>query len=137
MNKKFLNTLSLNDIIVKLHNGEKVFNELDDSAYVKYATGIGLCKFHKGTNELMAMNIPLTTFYHLYFEEEKDEDYSKMIGYAGWFWDNFDSCKVIGILTEYRGKETINTFCRNGTSYFTNFQPAKKSELKFWEEEDE
>ncbi len=135
MSKKFLNTLSIEEIKERFHKGEKLFNELDENTYVKYVDGLGICKFRKDTDELLAVVIALTSFHHLYFEDQ-NEDYSKMLGCIGWFWDNSESYKLIGILTEYRGKGSIYPFCRNRSAHFANFRPAKKSELKFWEDEE-
>lgn len=61
-------------------------------------------------------------------------DYESMIGCIGWFWDSSECSKVIGILTKYEGKRTIEPFCRNEAAHYASFRPAKKSELKFWGE---
>lgn len=61
-------------------------------------------------------------------------DYESMIGCVGWFWDDEENCKVVGILTRYDEKRDIDYFLRNDGGYYCHFRPAKKSELKFWGE---
>lgn len=62
-------------------------------------------------------------------------DYKSMIGYVGWFWDNDDDEKSLGILTDYC-PETVFPFVKgNNDDTYYNFRPAKKSELRFWGED--
>jgi hypothetical protein len=56
-----------------------------------------------------------------------------MIGCVGWFWDNDDEEKSLGILTKYY-PETGFPFVNNTNNDFSRFRPAKKSELKFYGE---
>lgn len=132
MTKKFLNTMSIEEIKERLHNGEKIFNEMDENAYVKYVDGIGICKFRKDNDELLVIVIALTSFHHLYFEDGK-EDYTKMLGCVGWFWDDEEDIKQLGI---FDGKNN-EYFCDNNGERWVHFQPIKKSELKFWEDNGE
>lgn len=132
MSKKFLNTLPIEEIVERLYKGEKIFNAIDKDTYARYVAPIGICKFQKKTDELLAMGLVLTLFSYLYFDDLK-EDYETMIGCVGWFWDSSEYRKVIGILTEYEEKRS-DPFCRNDAAHYANFCPAKKSELKFWGE---
>lgn len=129
MSKEFLNNLSIEEIKFRLSKGEKIFNETDETTYAKYVDGLGICKFQRKTDRLVTVNLTLTLFYHLYFE---NDDYKDMIGCVGWFWDDIESSCVIGILRKHRD-ETDFPFW-DGYSSYKNFRPAKKSELKFWEE---
>lgn len=128
MTKKFLNTLLLGEINKRLHDGEKVFNQTDNSAYAKYVDGLGICKFSQ-SDELLAINIALTLFSHLYFIDEK-EDYEKIKGCIGWFWDCEEDTKQLGI---FAGQDR-EYFCDSDGARWMHFQPVKKSEIKFWED---
>ena len=70
--------------------------------------------------------------WHDKTEITRPVNYESMIGCVGWFWDNDDEEKSLGILTEYT-PETGFPFvkCNNDNTY-SNFRPAKKSELKFF-----
>ena len=72
--------------------------------------------------------------WHDKTEITKPIDYESMIGCVGWFWDNDDEEESLGVIAEYN-PETGFPFVKgnNGNTYF-NFRPAKKSELKFWED---
>lgn len=75
--------------------------------------------------------------WHDKTEITRPVDYEKMVGCVGWFWDNTEDCKVLGILIKYNEEKPLYPFCRNTTvSFYSHFHPAKKSELKFWEEEE-
>lgn len=63
-------------------------------------------------------------------------DWASKIGYVGWFWDDEEREKTLGILTEYN-PEMDGCFIQNGEVSYSNFRPAKKSELKFWEKRNE
>ena len=136
MSKEYLNNLSIEEIKERLSKGEKIFNETDETSYAKYVDGLGICKFQRKTDRLITINLTLTLFYHLYFEEEKEEeeDYANMIGSLGWFWDGIETKRVLGILDKYSPNNKY-PFGVNNTSY-AHFQPVKKSELKFWEDEE-
>lgn len=127
MSKEFLNTLTIEEIKERLHNGEKICNVNDVTSYAKYIDGIGICKFRRN-DELLAVNFTLTLFNKLYFDNSK-EDYESMIGCVGWFWDNENDTKRLGFF-ECKDKEY---FCDENKSRWVHFAPAKNSELKFWE----
>lgn len=59
-------------------------------------------------------------------------NYEDMIGCVGWFWDDEQDKehKRLGILT---GMEE-GYLCDERVSRWENFSPAKKSEIKFWED---
>ena len=135
MSKEFLNTLSMLEIARRLHDGEKIFNDTDPDAYAGYVGGIGICKFQKKTGELLAMNLTLTLFSHLYFEDATKEDYESMVGCVGWFWDGDEDNRSFGVLSRYCNGDGFPFYY--GNNPFKHFRPAKKSELKFWEESDE
>ena len=59
--------------------------------------------------------------------------YEDMIGGVGFFWDDYAHTHNVGVLTEYH-RENHSPFVRNSNSSYLNFRPAKKSELKFWED---
>ena len=131
MSKIYLNTLSTEEIIERLHNDEKIFYDTDDTSYAKYVDGMGICKFRKETDELLVVNLTLSLFSQLYFNDLK-EDYESMIGYVGWFWDNEDE-KRLGILKKVvLNDEDRYCFFRENPIRYQNFCPANKSELKFW-----
>lgn len=132
MRKEFLNNLSVDEIRERIYKGEKIFNEMDETSYAKFIKGLGICKFQQKTDRLITINLTLTLFYHLYFEKE---DYESMIGCVGWFWDDEQDKehKRLGILT---GMEE-GYFCDERVTRWVNFSPAKKSELKFQEENKE
>lgn len=132
MSKEYLNTLSMDEIKERLCKGEKIFNETDETSYAKYVPSIGICKFLKKTDTLLAMNLTLTLFYHLYFE---NDDYKDMIGCVGWFWDDKIENRMLGILRKYCCGDGFAFY--NEDNCFKNFRPAKKSELKFWEDEEQ
>ena len=134
MSKEFLNTLSIEEIKERLYKGERIYNETDNDAYVRYVAPIGICRFQKKTDKLISINLTLTLFSHLYFDDLK-EDYESMIGCVGWFWDDSEKDKSFGVLTEYK-PEYERPFRKNTGWTFSHFQPAKKSELKFWEDEE-
>ena len=72
--------------------------------------------------------------WHDATEITRPVDYESMIGCVGWFWDNEidETYKRLGVLT---GMEE-GYYCDERVSRWTNFQPAKKSELKIWEDEE-
>lgn len=66
------------------------------------------------------------------FDVENKEEYEDMIGCIGYFYDgwDFDKKRKIGILKAVKDGIFKN---QNGTPYMY-FIPAKKSELKFYED---
>lgn len=60
-------------------------------------------------------------------------DYEKMIGCVGWFWDNDENNRSLGVLSRYCNGDGFPFYY--GNNPFKHFQPAKKSELKFWGED--
>ena len=70
--------------------------------------------------------------WHNKTEITRPVDYESMIGCVGWFWDNEidKKHKRLGVLT---GMEE-GYFCDERVSRWGHFSPAKKSELKFWED---
>lgn len=71
--------------------------------------------------------------WHDKTEITRPVDYKSMIGCVGWFWDNDDEEKSLGILIEWLPEAGFPFVKVNGGDY-SNFRPAKKSELKFWGE---
>lgn len=79
--------------------------------------------------------------WHDKTEITRPVDYESMIGCVGWFWDDNNEYtvkkedKLLGILgkPEENSKFFYDIFSGFG---YDNFTPAKKSELKFWEEEE-
>lgn len=71
--------------------------------------------------------------WHDKTEIARPVNYEKMVGCVGWFWDNDDDEKSLGILTGYF-PETGFPFVNNTNNDCFHFRPAKKSELKFWGE---
>lgn len=74
--------------------------------------------------------------WHDKTEITRPVDYKSMIGCVGWFWDNDDDEKSLGILTGYFPETGFPFVKGNNGNDYSNFRPAKKSELKFWENEE-
>lgn len=61
--------------------------------------------------------------------------YREMIGCIGWFADSSNGKAIgirLGILSNYRPRE-MYPFEMKGYGYFSQFRPAKPSEVKFYE----
>lgn len=72
--------------------------------------------------------------WHDKTEITRPVDYEDMIGCVGWFWDNNDEKKTLGVLTltGYSPKGNFRFVQGNNYDVYSNFCPAKKSELKFY-----
>ena len=73
--------------------------------------------------------------WHNKTEITRPMDYESMIGCVGWFWDNDDEEKSLGVLTEYAPARKFHFVKGNIDNTYFHFHPAKKSELKFWEDD--
>lgn len=73
--------------------------------------------------------------WHDKIEITRPVNYIDMIGCVGWFWDYTEDNEIIGVLTGYDEKRESDPFFRDNVAHYLNFRPAKKSELKFWEDE--
>jgi hypothetical protein len=73
--------------------------------------------------------------WHDKTEITRPVNYESMIGCVGWFWDNDDEEKSLGVLTEYNPETGFPFVKGNNDNTYSNFRPAKKSELKFWGED--
>ena len=60
-------------------------------------------------------------------------NYENMIGCVGWFWDDEERERALGIFTDYN-PEMECCFIYNGNVACSHFRPATKAELKFWED---
>lgn len=69
------------------------------------------------------------------FDIENEKDYADMLGCVGWFWDEHERTKTLGIFTDY-ATEMECCFIKNNQVAYSHFCPAKKSELKFYEEKE-
>jgi hypothetical protein len=62
-------------------------------------------------------------------------NYGDMVGFVGWFWDkDNEKEKSLGVLTGYYPKAAF-PFTKDDHCDYSNFRPAKKSELKFYGED--
>lgn len=72
--------------------------------------------------------------WHDKTEITRPVNYKKMIGCVGWFDGCGDEIRL-GILTKVAlNDEDGYCFLRNNNIWCKSFRPAKKSELKFWED---
>lgn len=81
--------------------------------------------------------VGITNFFNINWHDKTEitrpVNYEDMIGCVGWFWDEEnEGVKVIGILKSKINKE----YCLESYdgSCWKHFTPAKKSELKFYED---
>lgn len=70
--------------------------------------------------------------WHDKTEITRPVDYEKMVGCVGWFWDNDDEEKSLGVLMKYTPRTPFPFTKGNNDNTYSQFRPAKKSELKFW-----
>lgn len=74
--------------------------------------------------------------WHDKTEITRPVNYEDMIGCVGWFKhhkETIDECSVFGILDKYNENDNLGRkfYCRSDT-WYEYFTPAKKSELKFY-----
>lgn len=92
--------------------------------------------FYKGADVIFSSLIKIN--WHGKKEITRPVNYEDMIGCVGWFKhhkETVDGGSVFGILDKYNENDILGKkfHCRSNT-WFEYFTPAKKSELKFWEE---
>lgn len=92
--------------------------------------------FYKGADIIFTSLIKIN--WHDATEITRPVNYKDMVGCVGWFWDDDDEEIKLGVLIKVvPNDEEGYCFLKDNNVRYKNFRPAKKSELKFWEENEE
>ena len=126
----------LEELLPEFRKGAKIkCKGWDEDSYIEMNKSVGVIVNNKDRIYTFSYEDFAHSHWELYKEPEPDWDYESMIGCVGWFWDNDDEEKSLGVLTEYAPARKFPFFKGNNDNTYYNFRPAKKSELKFWEDD--
>lgn len=118
--KKYLKTFE--DIEALRNTSTKIYCDIEDG-YLQFVNGWP-CKFLSNGDKIFGCGILMSDGPYIEVPDEPDKSW---VGKLGWFWDNFEECKAIDVLTRVgMGRYWAKKSCE----HFNNFLPLTPEEVE-------